>query len=269
MQIKTLGLAAALTALAAVGAGAQTNTQPVTLTAAASNFAGDATGATAQVGANGPGTSQKYLDVEGSGNSAKYETFGVVDFFSNTVADPNLNPETVSSVDPSITFDLTDQAFGSTRPGSLNFYLADGTTPLSSLKYDPTDASASAGVGSQLGTLYSLGQGSYLSTSRTPAGGDLPFTLSLSSAAQSLFIQRLNVNGGDLRFVITADPSTPNEVGSFAGAGGGSTGGFPSVTFNATGASAPVPEASTTVSFGVLLALCLGGLAVARRRRTA
>ncbi len=264
--LKTLGLAAALTTLAASAAFAQTNTQSVTFTAAPANTPGDAYGDTAQVGTNGPGSSMKYLDIEGAGNGT-FATFGVVDFFGNTIADANGNTEVVTSVVPSITLDFTDQSFSQTRPGNLNFYLADGTAALSSLKYDPTDTSATAGVGSQLGNLYSLGRGTYLSTSRTPAGGDLPYTLNLNSAAQSVFLQRINANGGDLRFVITADPSTPNEVGSFDGtADGGKDGGYPSVSFTVTSAAA-VPEASTTVSLGFLLALGLGGLAVARRRK--
>lgn len=265
--LKTLGLATALTALAASGAFAQATNQPVTLSAAPANFPGDAYGDTAQVGANGPSSSMKYLDVEGAGNGT-FATFGVVDFFSNGIADANGNTEFISSVMPSITLDFTDQTFSQTRPGNLNFYLADSTAPLSSLKYDSTDTSATAGVGSQLGNLFSLGRGVYASTSRTPAGGDLPYTLNLNSAAQSLFLQRLNANG-DLRFVVTADPGTggSTEVASFAGAGGGSGGNYPTLTFNATGAAAPVPEASTTVSLGLLLALGLGGVAVARRRK--
>jgi len=264
--LQTLGLAAALTALAASAAFAQSNTQSVTLTAAPANFPGDAFGDTAQVGMNGPGSSMKYLDVEGAGNGT-FATFGVVDFFGNGVFDTNGNAEVVSGVAPSITLDFTDQTFSQTRPGSLNFYLADSTTALSSLKYDPTDTSATAGVGSQLGNLYSLGRGVYTSTSRTPVGGDLPFTLNLNSAAQSLFLQRLNA-GGDLRFVVTADPgtSTSTEVASFAGAGGGGGGNYPSLTFGVA-VPAAVPEASTTVSLGLLLALGLGGLAVVRRRK--
>jgi len=268
--LKTLGLAAALTALAASGAFAQTNTQSVTLSGAPADpaFPSDNSGTTAQIGTSGPSSSTKYMDVEGVGNGSS-ASFGVVDIFSNTIADPNGNTGTVTSVAPSITFDLTDQPFSHTTPGSLNFYLADGTAALSSLQYDPTDTSATAGVGSQLGNLYSLGQGVYSSTSRTPNGGDLPFTLNLNSAAQSVFLQRINTNGGDLRFVITADPTTPNEVGSFDGiADGGKDGGYPSVSFTVTGAApAAVPEASTTVSMGLLLALGLGGLAVARRRK--
>jgi len=40
------------------------------------------------------------------------------------------------------------------------------------------------------------------------------------------------------------------------------------VTTNAGPAGAPVPEASTTVSLGVLLALGLGGMALAARKRS-
>ena len=270
-SLKTFGLAAALIASAASSALAQAQT--VTLTAAPASFQGDSTGATAQVGTKGPGSGQNYLDIEGAGNGTKYESFGVIDFIGNSVYDASGVAETIASVDPTITLDFTDASFSQSRPTSLNFYLADGSAPLSSLKYQASDTSATAGVGSQLGNLFFLGAGSYTSTSKTVPGGDLPFTLTLSAAAQSYFIQQLNTdvnplpgdpatpNLTDLRFVVTAaDAANPNGVASFSGATGS---GAPTLTFTAT----PVPEASTPVSLGALLLLGLGSLAVARRRR--
>ena len=198
----------------------------------------------------------------------------MIDFTGNSVYDAFGNAETLASVDPTITLDFTDASFSQSRPGSLNFYLSDSNVALSALKYQTSDTGATAGVGTQLGNLYFLGTGQYASTSKTPPGSDLPYTLTLPTAAQNYFVQQLNAdvnpldptqpsNLTNLRFVVTAaDGNNPNEVASFSGATGP---GAPKLTFNAN----PVPEASTTVSFGVLLALGVGGLAVARRRRRA
>ncbi len=279
-SLKTLGLIAALTASAAGSVLAQT----VTLTAAPSNFQGDSSGASAQVGTGGSASSQKYLDIEGAGNSAKFESFGVIDFIGNSVYDANGNAETLAGVSSNITLDLTDTSFNQTRLGSLNFYLAAGNAPLSSLKYQTSDTSATAGVGTQLGNMYFLGTGTATPLTGANVGNDVPYNLTLSAAAQSYFVQQLNADvnplPGDpatpnlttLRFVITAaDASNPNEVASFAGATGAAGAGLnpgpgaPTLTFTA----APVPEASTTAGFGVMLLLGLGSLAVCRRRRSA
>ncbi len=217
-SLKTIGLATLLTAFAAGGAWAQS--QQVTLTAGPpTGVLGDSYGATAQVGKYGPGSSQDYMDVQAPGNG-KYASFGVIDFTGNYIYDANNHPLTVTGVAPTLTLDLTDEAYKYTVPGNLNFYLADGSAPLSSLKYDYTDTSATAGISSQLGNLYSLGRGNYTSTSKTVPGGDDAFTLTLSPLAQSDFVQQLN-DGGNLRLAIAADPSTPNGVASFAGATNG------------------------------------------------
>jgi len=265
--LKTLGLAAALTALASAGAWAQTDT----LYSFPAQFPGDASGATAQIGTTGPSSGTKYLDVEGPNAGTKYESFGVIDFTGNTVPDANGNPQTIASVGPSVTVGLGDQPFSATAPGALDFYLSDSTAPLSSLKYDTTAAGAQdGGLGTQLNTLDFLGAANYLSTPASlPSLPDQPLTFSfnLLPAEQTLLANQLST-GGNIRLVIAADTRTPGVVGSFAGAGGGSAGNVPSLTLAVTPAAmAPVPEASTTVSFGLLLALGLGGLVVARRRR--
>ena len=262
--VKTLGLAAALTALTVGGAWAQTETD--TLYAFPAANPGDPSGATAQVGTNGPGSGQTYLDIEGPGNGAKYESFGVIDFTGNIVPDANGNPETIAAVGPTVTVGLGDQPFGPTTPGALDFYLSDSAAPLSALKYDTTAAGAlNGGLGTQLNNLYFLGAANYLSTPASlPSLPNQPLTFSfnLLSAEQTLLADQLST-GGNIRLVIAADTRTPGVVGSFAGAGGGTAGNVPSLTLTVTPA-APVPEASTTVSFGALLVL--GALLAARRR---
>ena len=68
--------------------------------------------------------------------------------------------------------------------------------------------------------------------------------------------------------------STDGSVVEFASTGAGTFGaghnvetGQSDLTFLAFGPPAPVPEASTPVSFGLLLALGLGGLVVAAKRK--
>ncbi len=261
--LKTLGLAAALTALASAGAWAQTDT----LYAFPAQFPGDASGATAQVGATGPGSGTKYLDVFGSGTGKG--TFGVIDFTGNTVPDANGNPQTIASVGPSVTVGLGDQPFSATAPGTLDFYLSDSTAALSSLKYDTTAAGAqNGGLGTQLNNLYFLGAADYASTPASlPSLPDQPLTFSfgLQPSEQALLASQIST-GGNIRLLVAADSQTPSVSGSFAGSGGGTAGNVPSLTLDVVKA-APVPEASTTASFALLLALGLGGLVVARRRR--
>jgi len=261
--LKTLGFAAILTALAASGAFAQTGT----LFSFPAANPGDPSGATAQVSATSSNINTKYLNVEGASNGS-FATFGVVDFTGNFVSDANGNPTTLASVGPNITVGLGDQPFEYTTPGALDFYLSDSTASLSSLKYDTSAAGAlNGGLGNQLNNLYFLGASNYLSTPASP--GPLPdqrlmFSFNLLPAEQSLLAGELS-SGGNIRLVVAADTRTPGVVGSFAGSGGGSAGNYPSLTLTAIPAA--VPEASTTVSLGLLLALGLGGLAVVGRRK--
>ena len=245
----TFGLTAALAAASMAGAMAQTQTA-------------NATGSL-QVNANGPGTSSKYLDVEGQGTGSNasgvpYETFGVLDFANLTA------PNSAASVS-NVVLSLTDSPFSATAPGTVDVYLVSNTTANTGLKYDTTTTN---GIGTQLGTVYSLGAFQYTgqSTKTTPAPNPptvYNYNLTLSSAAQGLFLNELNA--GTVRLALGADPSTSTVVASYAGAAGGGSGtAFPTLKF--TTAPAAVPEASTTVSLGLLLVLGLGGVAVARRR---
>lgn len=249
----TLGLATLVAAASMTAAQAQTQTA-------------NATGSL-QVNVNGPGTSSKYLNVEGNGtgvnaNNVPYATFGVLDFTNLTA------PKSATSVS-NVSLSITDSPFSATAPGTIDVYLVSNTTANTGLKYDTTTPN---GIGTQLGTAYSLGTFQYTgqSTKTTPAPNPptlYTFNFTPSGAAQSLFLNELNA--GTVRLALGADASTPTVVGSFAGAGGGGGGtAFPTLTFTAN-AGAPVPEASTTASFGLLLILGLGGVAIARRRKQA
>ena len=154
---------------------------------------------------------------------------------------------------------MTDAAFSQTRPGTLDFFLADNNTPLYNLAYDPTDTSRTAGVGSQLGDLYFLGSFAYTSLSPAAAGTLDTYNLTLpGGAALDYFRQQLNA-GGNIRFVVT-DPNADREVGSFQGAAKDSP---PALTFTAA-----VPEANTPALLLVGL-LGLAAVGATRRRKSA
>lgn len=259
-KLQTLAFAALLAATAAAGALAQTGT----LTAAPPNFPGDTSGDTAAVGTKGPGSSQTYMDVEGSGpsNGAKYETFGVIDFTGvsgqPTVTDTSGNSEIVGAIAPNITLDLFDSPYSATNPGVLDFYLTDNNAALSGLTYQ---TSSPNGIGSQLNDLFFLGAGAYTSTSGSLTGADYTYDLTLpNQAAQNYMLQQLN-DGGNIRLLVAADNSagSPNSniVGSFYGAGSADP---PELTLTVA-----VPEANTPALLGLGL-LGLGALGVARRR---
>ena len=252
-----LTLAAFLAVAAAGSALAETGT----IYAAPAPFAGAVFGDTAQVSSKGPGGSQDYMDVEGSGNGS-FASFGVIDFNGDgipEVSDANFNPEIVNLLDPNIVLGLTDASFPQTRAGTLDFFLSDSNAPLSGLKYQTSDTSQTAGVGSQLGDLYFLGSSPYTSTAATIPGALDNYSLTLpSGAAQNYFLQQLN-NGGNIRFVVT-DPNADREVGSFQGATKDSP---PALTFTAA-----VPEANTPALLLVGL-LGLAAVGVARRRKSA
>lgn len=272
-----LGIAAALAALSIPGAWAQT-TASGTFTAAPVATPFDPTsiaayGETAQVGVNGPGSSDTYMDVEGRGTGSNssgvpFKTFGVVDFTNTNYAFAGMP---ITSVDPTITLKFGDSPFGPTAPGTLNFYLSTNNAPLSGLRYDSTDITT-GGIGTQLGTLISLGTGAYTSTA-SGGPGSYTFTLMLTPTAQNYLVQQFNnpadaMNSTDpgpstIRFVV-ADVNNDKEVASLTGAG--NAGNEPQ--FGVTVSPAPTPEPSPFVAL-TLGAAGLGSLIIARRRKTA
>jgi len=75
-------------------------------------------------------------------------------------------------------------------------------------------------------------------------------------------------SGGTIQNVIAPSGATRLYLGMMDGSGWyNNTGSFRVIVTDLNLSSAPVPEASTTVSFGLLLALGLGGLVIAARRK--
>ncbi len=246
----TLGLATLVAAASMAGAQAQT-----TLTTTATSYIRPAGPVAAPNGTN-------FLDVEG-GNNTTFATFAVADFT------PMANPTARTISNLVLTLTEADAFF--TAPGTINIYLASNdTVATSGLTYNASQP-ASGGIGTQLGTLYNLGTFSFTSTGNTNTGQVDTYTLSLANqAAQSLFLNELNT-GSTIRLAIGGDQATPGVAATFFGATGQLKSSpnqvvAPTLSFNT---SAPVPEASTTASFGLLLVLGLGGVAVARRRKQA
>lgn len=208
----------------------------------------------ATVRPSGPrsGTSGKaYFNVEGN-SFGQYASFGVADFSVNafgigfTVADVL-----------SLSISLTQSNAAFTAPGTVRIYLStDTTTSIEStntaLKFDTS--SLPGGVGSQLGTLYSLGTGAFTTTGAVNNGTVDTYSLTLDSAAKAYLISQLNTPGALVRLVIT--PETDGTAATWAGYTHSTYAG-PTLTLDV----APVPEPAT------MLGLLVGAGALAARRR--
>lgn len=233
----TLGLATLVAGASVAGAQAQTY---------------NATG-TIYVSAKGEGTTTqgKSIRAASSLGDPGFESFGLVDFSGITA------PVNTSS-SSSISLTLLNYPAAYDISGPLDFFLTSSTSPLTATDgYTfQSGSTASDGIGTQLGTLINLGPAQY---NASEAQNTLDtFTFTLSSARESLLLQSLAA--GDVKIAIGTNSAT---TAQFDGLGFQAT---PTLTLNA---SAPVPEASTTASFGLLLVLGLGGVAVARRRKSA
>lgn len=124
----------------------------------------------------------------------------------------------------------------------------------------------------------------------TPAGGT-PFNETTANLTSSTVALNVLFNGvtsysdtytGSLHYVYDGVPNNPSAYGTSLALSGlltDTTGQeylfqineqlIPSGSYRANGAFTPVPEASTTVSLGLLLALGLGGMVVAAKRKKA
>ena len=196
-----------------------------------------------------------FFNLEGSSNG-KFASFGVADFI------PTVAPTATGISNVSLNLTESDAAF--TAPGSFNIYLAtDNTTAFSALKFDTTNL-ATGGIGTQLGTLYTLGTATFSTTGNTATGQLDTYGLTFADAtAKSLFLSDIN-SGSTIRLALGTSSATT--AATFAGSTNNTLAG-PTLTY--TAGNAPVPEASTTASFGLLLVLGLGGVAIARRRKSA
>ena len=133
-------------------------------------------------------------------------------------------------------------------PGTFTFTMPTATTFTatgSNDSYNPLTSSTTQVVGFTL-------TGTEVGTSSTY----LLNSLIIGSNATNASLFTYNPTNNALYFTFSSTPGTPTSVASL-GADNTST------TFNLV--AAPVPEASTTISFGALLAL--GGLALVLRRK--
>ena len=146
--------------------------------------------------------SNRYLDV---GAGYKFPSFAVLDFSTSSYAlgYPVTGVNTLSLA-------LTEADTSTTRAGSFTVYLSEDTASIatanggSPLTYQ--SANAPGGLGTQLGdstTLFSLG--TFTSSASTTGTTKDTYSLSLSSTAQSYFLNQLNNSTADLRLVIVSN----------------------------------------------------------------
>jgi hypothetical protein len=208
------------------------------LLAAAGEASAVVAGANATVQPAGPrtGTSgTNFFNIEGSSNSS-FSSFGVVDF--TLVASPS---DSISG----LTLGLTESNAAFTKAGSLAFYVvSDSTTSIVAGSSPLTFTGSTTGLGSQLGTQYLLGTGSFTSNGASPTGALDSFTFTLSGTAQT-FVNGVSQAGGKLRFVIA--PNDTTVAATFAGATNSTTASRQVLTLT----TSPVPEPSTWLSMAI------------------
>jgi len=111
-----------------------------------------------------------------------------------------------------------------------------------------------------------IGPGTFSTTATMLSGGGLsnPFGLAFD-ARGDLFVVN---NGSNSIIKFAFNPAGNGGAGAFGAAQTVETGlSDPSFLAFGPSVSAPVPEASTTVSLGLLLALGMGGMVVAAKRK--
>ncbi len=246
----TFSLTALLAAGAATGAMAQTFAETDSVTVNASGVT------------PASGYTDSNIDV-GSATAHYGATFGVLDFAGYAA------PTNAASIN-SLTVTLSQYTNSYATAGSLDFFIAGSPTPVTG-NDDPAvfnssyTAGATDGINAAL-TPVLLGSSSYVVGGKgTPSS----YTFSLSSAAE-MALQKDFTNKDVQIYVGTASGGTTQAEFDgvyYTNGGGSSNGDLANVTFAATPAA--VPEASTTVSFGLLLAFGLSGLVVSRRRKAA
>ena len=207
------------------------------------------------------GTSNtNFFNIEGAGNTTNAD-FGVLDFSTASFG----GPKNVAVSAASIT--LTEETAAFTAPATLQFYAASNTTAstvndgTSTLIYQtPGDATNNYGVGTQLGTLISLGTGNFTTTGNTTTGTVDTYALALSTAAKSYLASALASGTGAIRIVIASQTSTG--AATFGGIGytSATQPNYVGPSLTLTTQAAPEPSA--------LAALGLGAVALLRRRRT-
>lgn len=221
---------------------------------------GSANGTVQAAGPRSGSNGSAFLNIEGSGNSASFQSYGTVDFdgagfglaFGGPIGDIT-----------SLSLALVESNAAFTLPGTLEFYLAsDAATPVVPGSGTPNYVSgqdSAASVGSALGTLTFLGTGVFNTTGNTNTGQTDTFDLTstLTTEAKQAIIGAIN-GGATFRFVITSSASTPGVAATFAGVTHSSLAG-PTLSIDAV--SVPEPGSSALLALGGAAAM------LGRRRR--
>jgi hypothetical protein len=153
-----------------------------------------------------------------------------------------------------VTVSATESNAAFTAAGPLNFYFASNTslaiTPGASTP-NFIAGTGSEGVGTQLGTLFSLGSGNFTTTGNVNSGQVDTFTFSNLSAATANYIRgQLN---GNLPFRLVITPGSDTVAATWAGFSYATFTPSPTLGFTV----APVPEPGSLALVG-LAAVAVG-----------
>jgi hypothetical protein len=154
------------------------------------------------IGPRPTGLGKAFFDVEGRNNpGSTAPAFGVLEYNST-----DLGLGQVSEVD-SVSVTLWQSEFGDTSRGPIRFFITtDTTTSIQPDDVSPAivfDTTVVNGVGSQLATLYDLGQGEFLPV-RTGWADRFTFPIQRGSPVEAYLIEQIN-SGGIIRVVIAPD----------------------------------------------------------------
>ncbi len=255
-SLTTLTIATMLAAVSVAGVMAQTVVTPTI------NYAAGAT-------ATKDNKLSNYGYVTGNGNGDN--EFDVLDY--TTTATPG------ATAISNVAINLFDEGYTASDSvgGGISFYVEPDTTTADgangstgALTFDaaqPTGVDTGTANGFTTAPIL-IGSSTVTVPATTTANYKYSFSYAVTpGSALSNYLAAELASGGAIRVLATPNSTTDPlnlDIFGYASKSGGNA---PAISL--TTAPAAVPEASTTISFGLLLALGLGGFAVARRRKAA
>ena len=250
------GLTLALLTALGLGGRAQAQTFNIAANPNPSLAANPAQGYYYADGSNQP-TNASYFAGQVAINGATPSNDPTHDYFTFDLSALNLTGRTITSATLNVPSYFGTSASGQT---SFRYTVYDVST-------SPTALNATQPVGN-LGIYNDLGSGNSYGAFTVPVSASGVLNFSLSGVALN---DIRNSAGGDFStggvLSLTSGAALPAGSNEFLFAGSENQNQAGQARPTLTLVTAPVPEASTTVSLGLLLVLGVGGLAVARRRR--